>query len=38
MFHPNFGYIALPFEPETSESQSKAQKIWILTLEFPLKT
>jgi len=27
---PNFGYFAPTFEPETIESQSKAQKIEIL--------
>jgi len=28
--YPNFGYFTLTFEPKTLESQSKAQKTWIL--------
>jgi len=29
-FYPNFGYFTITFQPETLESQTKAQKTWIL--------
>jgi len=29
-FYPNLVFLAITFEPETLESQSKAKKTWIL--------